>query len=312
MKKQIKEHGTPKDVFVHLLATVTVAMSVIAFTTIWFQVVNILFPDPLTYSYGSIDLIRGMIAATIVGWPIYLFLARIIKNDIVASPDKQNIRVRKWLMYLTLFVASIVLIINLVTLLTGFLGGELTTRFALKIVSVFIAAGGTFGYYLWDVKRDVTEKTQVPIATAVISTVLIIATLVVGFLQIGSPKTQRAIKLDNQRVDHLSQINYQLLASFQEKGSIPGTLDEVFAQAPWLATQTDPETKQNYEYRKLSETQFELCATFALSSDANKNIDSMIRPTPYKEYGFISTTDWTHSEGRNCFTRTLDPTVILK
>jgi hypothetical protein len=42
---------------------------------------------------------------------------------------------------------------TLITLLTNVLGGELTTRFVLKTLTVLSISGSIFGYYLTDLKR---------------------------------------------------------------------------------------------------------------------------------------------------------------
>jgi uncharacterized membrane protein (DUF106 family) len=68
--------------------------------------------------------------------------------------------VRRWLTYLTLFVSAGVLIADLVTMVYNVLGGELTTRFVLKVLVVGAIAGGVFWYYLTDLGVD--EKEQAP------------------------------------------------------------------------------------------------------------------------------------------------------
>lgn len=305
-KKPTKERGTPKDVFAHLLSTVTLAMAVIAFTTIWWQVINIHFPDLLNdYYLGSIDLIRGMIAAIVVAWPIYLFLAWMIKKDIVAMPDKQNIHVRKWLMYFTLFVASITIIIDLVSLINSFLGGELTTRFALKILAVLVAAGAVFGYYLWDVRRDVTKKTQIPVRVAITSSLLMLVTLVFGFVQIGSPGHQRDLRLDQERVEDLADIQFQLLYWYRDYEELPTSLDQI-ATTDGYPIPTDPVTGEEYDYSLTGETTFDLCANFTTSSAEMEDQYPYAR-TPVKEYGFLTTTNWNHEAEYTCFQIELDP-----
>jgi hypothetical protein len=62
--------------------------------------------------------------------------------------------VRRWLTYLTLFVAAVVLIVDLITLVDNVLGGEVTVRFVLKVLVAGLIAGTIFGYYLWDLRRD--------------------------------------------------------------------------------------------------------------------------------------------------------------
>jgi hypothetical protein len=37
------------------------------------------------------------------------------------------------------------------------LGGELTVRFLLKVITVGIIAGAVFGHYLWDLRKEERE-----------------------------------------------------------------------------------------------------------------------------------------------------------
>jgi hypothetical protein len=82
-----------------------------------------------------------------------LLIARAIKRD----PSKRASKVRKWLTYMTLFVAAGVIIGDLTTLVYNFVGGELSLRFGLKVVTVTVIAGGVFGYYLWDLRQEEQE-----------------------------------------------------------------------------------------------------------------------------------------------------------
>ncbi len=73
------------------------------------------------------------------------------------DPERRGSKVRKWLTYLTLFVAATILTGDLITLLYNLLGGELTSRFLLKAATVAAIAGGVFGYYLWDLRGEERE-----------------------------------------------------------------------------------------------------------------------------------------------------------
>jgi hypothetical protein len=73
------------------------------------------------------------------------------------NPVKRLSTIRRWLTYLTLFIAAGVLIGDLITLVYNLLGGELTVRFVLKVITVAAIAGTAFGYYLWDLRREERE-----------------------------------------------------------------------------------------------------------------------------------------------------------
>jgi hypothetical protein len=54
-------------------------------------------------------------------------------------------------------VAACALIGDVTTLVYNLLGGELTVRFVLKVLTVGIIAGTAFTYYLRDLRRDEVE-----------------------------------------------------------------------------------------------------------------------------------------------------------
>jgi predicted transcriptional regulator len=56
----------------------------------------------------------------------------------------------------TLFVAAVLLTGDVATLVHNALGGELTVRFLLKVAAVALIAGGTFGYFLTEIRKEET------------------------------------------------------------------------------------------------------------------------------------------------------------
>lgn len=153
---------SPKDVFLHLLATIALYASAASFGTLIFQYVNILIPDPLEQREfftlrSAYQSIRWSIASLVVIFPVYIFTGWYLNKEYIAAPDKRNIWVRKWLIYFTLFVAALIIIGDLVALIYNLLGGELTARFLLKVLTVFFIAGSAFSYYFWDLRKHQIE-----------------------------------------------------------------------------------------------------------------------------------------------------------
>lgn len=157
-----KQKTSPKDFFLHLLSIVTLYVSAISLGTVLFQVVNLNFPDPAApqFSENSMyvkDTLRNALSLVIVFFPVYvgsvIYLAKLYQKD----SHKRDLRVRRWLIYFTLFVAVIVILSSLATLVYHLLGGELTTRFFLKLLSVVAIASGVLGFYGWDIKKHKTE-----------------------------------------------------------------------------------------------------------------------------------------------------------
>lgn len=147
----------PKDIFTHLLAIAALYLSAVSFLVFMFQYIDHLLPDRIDANYYSqdsnLDAMRWAIATLVIFFPTYVATSRFLNKGYRESPSKRNLRVRKWLIYFTLFVAALILLGDLVTLMYRFLNGDLTLRFILKVVAVFFVAGSVFYYYLWDVRR---------------------------------------------------------------------------------------------------------------------------------------------------------------
>lgn len=140
----------------YLLMFAALYLSAYQLGNLLFQLVNLAFPDELV-AYGAAAAgrnIRWATSALIVAFPVFLFVALRIGRGIVEEPARRNSSIRKWLTYLTLFVASTIIVGDLIALVFNLLNGELTVRFVLKVLIVGAIAGGLFGYYLWSAKAD--------------------------------------------------------------------------------------------------------------------------------------------------------------
>src|SRR5439155_12876790 len=124
-----------REAFLYLLMFAT--LYVVAFQTgaILFKLIERAFPDPAlsdeVQSRGR-DLVRFGVASLCVAFPVYLWTSRFLGRAIATDPEKRNSGVRRWLTYLTLFVAACVLIGDFIAVVLGFLNGELRARFLLK------------------------------------------------------------------------------------------------------------------------------------------------------------------------------------
>jgi len=71
----------------------------------------------------------------------------------------------------------------------------------------------------------------------------------------------------------------------------------------------DPKTGASYEYSKLGNLKFELCATFETSSSDQNTGGSKAVPMMYPYPGGEIQT-WQHNAERTCFQRTIDPDLF--
>lgn len=296
--------NTPRDVFLYLLSTITMGISAIAFGTIIFQVINIYLPDVLQFENieGAKSGIRWAIASLIVVFPVYVWVMNFLEKDLAAFPDKRELKIRKWLLYFTLFAASIVIIVDLITLIFNFLQGELTLRFFLKVVAVLFISSSIFVYYR-KILKSVEETANVFILSVFPKVVIGLVAIAVigGFIVAGLPKSQRLTRLDERRINDLSVIESQVVEYWRVNKKLPLALDDFKNQN--IILPTDPITQQPYEYKKVEDLKFELCAVFQASGPAGQDSRA---PFPKPASQFFSELQ-SHSIGRDCFERTINP-----
>lgn len=287
----------------HLLLIITLYLSVVSFIALLWQYINVLVPDLLHLSYGSAyQGIRWASSVLLVSFPVYLWLSWQLQRDFIQMPSKRELRVRRWLLHLTLFLAALTIIGDLITLIYSFYGGELETRFLLKILVVLAVAASVFWYYLWDIRRG-SSTTPIPRRAAIASTSLVGLALVAGFFIGGSPAHQRQLRFDEQRISDLQAIQSQTIYYWQQKGQLPEQLDQLRDSISGFTVPTDPATAAPYEYTATDPLSFELCAVFTAQSVGNDT--TAARPVPAKEFGV--TENWQHGQGKTCFARTIDP-----
>lgn len=150
-----KPYISAQEAFMYLLLFLTLYISAVSFGTLLFQFINHWLPDTLQGQYSSeISTIRQATASVIIAYPIFIWMTKKLRDAVNEDPEKRSSKIRKWLTYITLFIAAGVIIGDLIALVFNLLNGDLTLRFALKVLTVGGIAGLIFGYYLWDMKRD--------------------------------------------------------------------------------------------------------------------------------------------------------------
>lgn len=293
--------GGAREGFMHLLSFASLYTLVISTVVLFFQYINRAFPDLATeYPYSTtydFSGIRWGMAAIIVSFPLLIWMVRLIHREITKHPEKAWSGIRRWLTYITLFVAASSLMVDVIVLVFSLLEGELSARFLLKVFTVLVIAGLTFVYYFLSLKTETSDYRSLNRNFFAATTVIVAAAFVWGIVIVGSPATQRERRFDERRLADLRQIHNEVYSIIYDDRTpksaittprpvkaLPRTLDEVTEQALYqYPSVTDPETGEPYEYRVISASRFELCATF--------NFERMER------YDIL----WNHGAGRHCF-----------
>ncbi|MDB5225456.1 MAG: hypothetical protein JWL87_408 [Candidatus Adlerbacteria bacterium] len=297
--------ATPKDFFLWAGAMVALYGSVVAFLGLVFDYINYAMPDmALNYYVDPYSSIAYEMASLIVLAPLFLALMRVIRRDIARDHTRNEVWVRRWALFLTLFIAGATIAIDLIVLLTTFLNGEeLSMRFLLKVLVVLLVASAGFMHFVADLwgywVKNPSYARYINWAVAL----LVVLTVIAGFFIVGTPAEARKARLDNQRVQDLQSIQWQVVNYWQQKERLPVSITDLEDPIAGYSNPRDPETGELYVYRPGQGLSFTLCAAFAAEGNANWGKGE---PMPVRAYGTLEG-DWAHGAGETCYTRTIDP-----
>ncbi len=339
---QLNMKSKALDLFLYLGIAISLIVSVTNLLQIIFAAVDRKFVDILsaTQYFDSTQAdVRFAIASLVVMFPIYVGLSWYVSTNIKKYLFKQDISVRKIMIYCTLFVAVLTLIGTLVSSIYTYLGGEISIRFLLKALAVFVVAFVLFGYYYYTLKRDYAKSTIFPAVITAITSVCVIASVVWSVSIIGTPTEMRAKKIDSTRLSDISRIQQEVFNRVQSTDKLPLALSELNNAFQGYKVPTDPLTHVAYGYKVIQQPTvkinyttnrkdltspaiFELCSIF----DTTRAIDARGQAVvskgdiPSQVVGNVIGTDslysvqnyyyegdqspfWNHGTGETCFKR---------
>ena len=327
---------TPRFFFISLGVIVTLITSVVSFLVLLFESLNKKFPDALNsiYQYGynsyNYETIRASLATLIIFFPVFIFISYLWVKESRAGIGDKNMTIRKWMIYLILFLASLAIVIDLVTLVRYFISGEITSRFIYKVSGTLVVAFLVDFYYslkMRNVNFNSEKSKKWGLVCAILSIIFFFGLIIWSFSVMGSPAKQRAWRLDDKRTNDLQSIQYQVINYWQQKEKLPDSLAELSNPMTGFSLLVDPEFEKGkiYEYiPSLNKDQlsFELCATFTadMPKGWQENSYGGVMPMIAYDRKEMSTTSaypypggvnnsWDHKSGRTCFTRTIDKDI---
>jgi hypothetical protein len=223
---------------------------------------------------------------------------------------------------IVLFLSSLVIVIDLVTLVRYFVAGEITNRFIYKVLVTLVVALFVGSYYILELlEKKKVFMFKVGISAFVKSSILVILAIYFGFCVMGSPKNQRLLRLDERKVNDLQTIQYQVINYWQQKTTLPKDLETLVNPISGFYLPVSPEIEKGitYDYKILDEKKlsFALCTSFNLASKKGwvENGNNSVIPLGGKDIAVSSypagglNESWSHEAGYTCFERTIDKDI---
>jgi len=298
---------TPKDFFLWLGIIIGLYGSVIALLALLFEYINRTFPDVLAgYADPYATAVHVSMATLIVLVPLTAVLLYLVRSSIEKNPEKENIWVRRWAIVLTLFIAGVVVAIDLITLFTTFLGGEVTVRFALKVLAVLLIGIWVFLHFLAERWGYWLKNAKKAYAVAIAAIILNVLVIVAGFVVVGTPQDMRLQRIDAQRVEDLQSLQWKIVVHYQQHQTLAADLTSFNDPISGFVLPVDPQTREAYNYTVTAPDSFKLCATFSRDSLELAGMGEYgARDMSYPSKGSID--NWRHGIGETCFDSTIDP-----
>ncbi|MDQ2680722.1 MAG: DUF5671 domain-containing protein [Candidatus Eremiobacteraeota bacterium] len=151
-----------RDAFYYLLNFITLGFWTTALGQIFYALIAHWLPDEISNGYNGYSSLRDQItwqaATVLVAFPLFAFVHTRIGRQLVRRPDLYESGVRKWLTYLALVIAALIVLLDAVWFLNALLRGELSLHFLLDSLVLLVLGGGVFAYYLMTIDAPPTEQ----------------------------------------------------------------------------------------------------------------------------------------------------------
>ena len=288
-----EKNNAPKFAFFYLLSLVALVFMSVATGMVIFQVINKSVVDVLNQYNNRMyaSQLRFAISCLVISTPIFYFVSKQIYKSLFKGELDKEAGVRKWLTYFILLVSAVVMISWLIGTVNSFLEGELTLKFILKALTSVGISATIFTFYLHDIKRDVVEgkKDNVIRIYFWASLVIVVAAFVTSFFFIESPALTRNKKIDDKIVNAFSSLDGAVNNYYNNMKTLPNNIEELIEENSYLNENIykNPNNGKFYEYKVISEKEYELCADF-LTSNKEETED------------YYARTNWKHDEGYQC------------
>jgi hypothetical protein len=295
-----------KYAFYYLLSLIALIFTAFSVGLVIFSIIDKTIPDAVSnYYVNSVDgPLKFAISALLIAGPIFFLISYLISKGLRQGELSKDSGLRRWLTYFILLVSSVIILGVLINVINSFLSGELSSRFILKALSVFVISAITWSFYFYDIRRSNPEQTDLIVRIFFGLTLLItVAAFVAAWFFIESPQTTRARRLDQNLMQNIYSLDLAVSNYYDRHHQLPNSFtdlenDKNINLAKSLLV--DPASQAPIVYQKTSERDFALCATWRLSNLSDST--GTTRP--------VGDTSQEHAAGYQCLPGVLSGTPL--
>lgn len=142
-----RAYVSPREALIYGLLFMLLGCICWHLTMLGFKIIDSLWPDPTERFGPFVHSMRWNIAVLIPTVPLFLWLNRRVARMTAGDPGQRRSLVRKWFAAITMLLASLALLGDVVAVVNALLEGELTARFIAKAALIALIGGLAFAYY---------------------------------------------------------------------------------------------------------------------------------------------------------------------
>ena len=282
-----------KHAFFYLVSFLSLGFVAYNVGALFFEIINHYFPAELESWRNTLSQsnLKFSLASLITTAPVFFIITQLINSNLITARFNFESGIRKWITYIALFITTGFIIGDLISTIFNFLDGELTIRFFLKALTIFVIAGAIFYYYLTDIKSEKAhEKNQL---WNMVFWGLVLIPFVWSLFLVESPKIARMKKLDQQIIDVIDDLQIEIYEFQKSYSRLPKSLKEVEKSTGKQKNGYVKKMITDYQirYRQTSEEKYQLCAKFTRANQRDKE----------NERQYTHGSEWLHGAGNHCF-----------
>lgn len=142
-----RPHVSARDAVVHGLLFLLLGGICWHIGALGFAIIDSLWPEPGDFHAPPRGSIRWSVAVLIAAVPLFLWLNARVARATGVDPGQRRSLVRRWFAAVTLLIAALALVSDVVAVVHAVLNGDLTARFAAKAALIAILGGLILAYW---------------------------------------------------------------------------------------------------------------------------------------------------------------------